>query len=444
MDNTVLFNKVFGSVAAANIGSAMGAAVAWVSVPGGGWQALEEHFGWVEDFLPWQQKERDVRYWNNSPRLRYRHMDMEPGMTEDGAEIRYLLALAMIEKRGRITVDDLAAIWQREIRRENIGRLVNPHIIIHFDRLTAGDERTRIPPRLIGSMTPWPGLVDAAHMIGPIGIVNACDPRQAAQDTEAVCRLLQPPASGGIEASKVIAAATAEAFRPAATVDSVIEAAKAQVSLHTREIVDEALAIARAHPDIKAVREPIRAHFAPTYPYADAVETAAEVMAPFWITQGDVRQGVIGATSLGRDTDCIGGMLGSICGAFAGIDAVPSAWVETVQAAIDRNPSTMQKMSMRATAEALTGVLRERRVGLRRQLDELAELDPASVDQTSRVAARRARAWAPPAPRRSAPRCTDDTAARRPPRRCRTRPPRPCRSLPRSRRSSAPKRGRAR
>jgi ADP-ribosylglycohydrolase len=375
MDNSLLFKKVFGSVAASNIGSAMGAAVEWVSVPGGGWKAVEEHFGWVEELLPWQQQERDVRYWNNSPRLRYHQVDMEPGMTEDGAEIRYLLELAIIEKGGRITVDDLAEVWKREIRREDIGRLVNPHIVIHFDRLMAGDERSRVPPQLIGSMTPWPGLVDAAHMIGPVGIINACNPRQAALDSENVCLLLQPPASGGIEGSKVITAATAEAFRPTATVESVIEASKAHVSLNTREIVDEALAIARESPDIKAVREPIRAHFAPTYPYADAVETAAEAMALFWITKGDVREGLIGATNLGRDTDCIAGMLGSVCGAFKGIDQVPAQWVETVQGAIDRNPYTMQKKSMRETAEGLTGALRKTMAELRGRLDEISAMD---------------------------------------------------------------------
>jgi ADP-ribosylglycohydrolase len=310
MPSSQLFDKVFGAVAAANIGSAIGAAVEWVSVPGGGWKAVEDKFGWVDQPIAWVQKDRDVRYWNNSPRLHYFHMDMEPGMTEDGAEIRYLLALAMIEKKGRVDVDDVAEIWRREIKRSDIGRLVNPHIAIHFDRLIAGDDVTRIPPRLIGAMTPWPGLVDAAHMIGPVGIINACDPAQAAQDTEEICLLLQPPASGGIEGSKAIAAATAEAFRPDATVDSIIDAAKANVSMNTRDIIDEVLEIARQYPDTRAFREPIRKHFMPTYPYADAVETAAEAIGLFWITKGDVREGLVGATNLGRDTDCIGGMLG--------------------------------------------------------------------------------------------------------------------------------------
>jgi ADP-ribosylglycohydrolase len=309
-------------------------------------------------------------------------MDMEPGMTEDGAEIRYLLALAMIEKNGRVNVDDVAEVWRRDIKRSDIGRLVNPHIAIHFDRLVAGDDTTRIPPRLIGTMTPWPGLVDAAHMIGPVGIINACDPRQAAQDTEDICLLMQPPASGGVEGSKVIAAATAEAFRPGATVDSVVEASKAWVSRNTREIIDEVLAIARAHPNIRDIREPIRKHFMPTYPYADAVETAAEAMALFWITKGDVREGLVGATNLGRDTDCIGGMLGSICGAFHGISGVPAEWVELVQKAIDRNTVTVQKLSMEETARRLTEAVRANLDRLHQQVSDLRELDGFNQAET--------------------------------------------------------------
>ncbi|HEY0439467.1 MAG TPA: ADP-ribosylglycohydrolase family protein [Xanthobacteraceae bacterium] len=382
MHNSRLYQKVFGSIAASNIGSAIGAAVEWVSVPGGGWKAVEDVFGWVEQPISWTQKDRDVRYWNNSPRLHYFHMDMEPGMTEDGAEIRYLLALAMIEKNGRVNVDDVAEVWRRDIKRSDIGRLVNPHIAIHFDRLVAGDDTTRIPPRLIGTMTPWPGLVDAAHMIGPVGIINACDPRQAAQDTEDICLLMQPPASGGVEGSKVIAAATAEAFRPSATVDSVVEASKAWVSRNTREIIDEVLAIARAHPNIRDIREPIRKHFMPTYPYADAVETAAEAMALFWITKGDVREGLVGATNLGRDTDCIGGMLGSICGAFHGISGVPAEWVELVQKAIDRNTVTVQKLSMEETARRLTEAVRANLDRLHQQVSDLRELDGFNQAET--------------------------------------------------------------
>lgn len=377
MNESVLFKKVYGSVAASNIGSAIGAAVEWVSVPGGGWKAVEDHFGWVDDLLPWTQRDRAVRYWNNSPPLHYHHMEMAPGMTEDGAEIRYLLAKAIIEKKGRITVEDLAETWREEIKRDDIGKLVNPHIVIHYDRLMAGDENTRIHPKLIGSMTPWPGLVDAAHMIGPVGIINACNPRQAALDTEDICLLLQPPASGGIEGSKVIAAATAEALKPNATVESVVAASKEYVSLHTRQIIDEVLEIAEKYPDVREIREPIRKHFMPTYPYADAVETAAEAIALFWITKGDVREGLISATNLGRDTDCIAGMLGSICGAFKSVDGVPQNWVDRVQEAIDANHVTMQKMSMRETAEHLTEAVLNHLATLKEQAQQITDLHEA-------------------------------------------------------------------
>lgn len=366
-----LFKKIYGSVAAANIGSAMGAAVEWVSVPGGGWKAIEDKWGWVEGFMPWIQQDRDVRYWNNSPRLHYYKVDMDPGMTEDGAEIRYLLALAIINKQGRISVDDLAEVWKKEIKREDIGRLVNPHIRMHYDRLICGDEMSRIPPRFIGSMTHWAGMVDAPHMIGPIGIINACDPKQASIDAAEVSLLLQPPESGGTESSKVIAVATAAAFDPKATVDSVIEAARNNVSSTTREIIDEALDIAKKNPDIRSIREPIRQHFMPTYPYADGVETAAEAIALFYITKGDVRQGIIGATNLGRDTDCIGGMLGSICGAFKGIDGIPAEWVSTCDDAIKRNPFTMQKIPMYELSQKLYGAVLNYKANLSKQIEKL-------------------------------------------------------------------------
>jgi ADP-ribosylglycohydrolase len=380
--STTLFSKVHGSITAGNIGSAIGAAVEWVSVPGGGWPALEAEFGWVTDLLPWVQRDREVRYWNASPRLHYQHMDMPPGMTEDGAEIRYLLVRAIIENGGRIDVDDLAAVFRRDIVREDIGRLVNPHIKIHLDRLMAGDSTSRIPARLIGSMTPWPGLVDATHMIGPIGIVNACNPRQAALDAAEVSLIMQPPASGGVDGAMVIAAATAEAFRPEATVDSVVEAGMAYVGQHTREIIEETLEIASRHPDIREIREPIRQHFMPTYPYADGVETAAEALALFWITKGDVREGLVGATNIGRDTDCIAGCLGSISGAFSGIENVPSAWVETVQAAIDANAYTLQKQSMFDQAVDLVRVVTD--VGselksIAADIDRLGAAAPASI-----------------------------------------------------------------
>ncbi len=356
-EDSQLFKKVYGSMMGSAIGSAMGAAVEWVSVPGGGWRAIESHFGWVETLLAWVQKDRDVRYWNSSPPLHYYHMDMPAGMTEDGAEIRYLLALTMIEKGGRITVEDMAEVWKREIKREDIGRLVNPHIKIIYDRLTAGDQVTRLSPRVIGSLMPWPGVVDACHMIGPVGIINAGNPWQAAQDAREVSLLMQPPVGGGGESSMVVAAAVAEAFRPGATVESVVEASKAHVSTSTREIVDEALAIAREYPDIRAIREPINRHFAPTYPYGDAVEVAAESIALFWITRGDPRQSLIAATNLGRDTDCIGGCLGAIVGAFAGIDAIPTEWADTVQKAISANRYTVQRKSLKEISIGLMGAL---------------------------------------------------------------------------------------
>jgi hypothetical protein len=94
----------------------------------------------------------------------------------------------------------------------------------------------------------------------------------------------------------------------------------------------------------------------------------------------------VGATNLGRDTDCIGGMLGSICGAYKGIAGVPAEWCDLVQGALDRNRVTLQKMSMEETAQRLTGAVRANLERLRRQVTELDQLDSAEATQNNRLA----------------------------------------------------------
>src|SRR5690606_24542139 len=110
VEQTVLYKKILGSYAGSSIGAAMGAAVEWVCNPHGGYKAIEEKYGWVEELLPWTQQERAVRYWN-SPKLQYFYMECLPGMTEDGTELKHLTAETIIDKKGRITVHDLAGKW---------------------------------------------------------------------------------------------------------------------------------------------------------------------------------------------------------------------------------------------------------------------------------------------------------------------------------------------
>lgn len=351
-----LYDKVLGCIAGGSIGASFGAALEWVALPSGGYKALEEKFGGlVEDLLPWSQAERDVRYWNG-PLLHYYPMDHPAGMTEDGTELKYLITKAIIEKGGPITVDDLADVWRRDIRPETIGYLINPHIRIFVDRLSGGNSITRIPPSELGGMTHWPGMVDAMMMVSPIGALHAGDPRQAALDTKNVASILQSRIGYGLDCAAAEAAAVAEAMRPEATVESVIEAAKSFVAAPVAEVIDEAIAIAAANPDIRSVREPFFKKYG-WLPAFDGMEVLAESMALFYITQGDARLSIIGGSNFGRDTDCIACVAGAIAGAFCGASRLPKYWIDTVETAVAHCGITVQDRSMRDTSEDLSRVV---------------------------------------------------------------------------------------
>lgn len=351
MENSMLYKKILGCYAGSSIGASMGAAVEWIALPDGGYKAVEAKLGWVENLLPWQQKGRVVRYWNG-PRLRYFDMDCPAGMTEDGAELKYLTAMTIVEKQGRIDVHDLAESWRKNIRREHIGYLVNPHIVIFYDRLMAGDEMTRLNPRDVGTGSYWPGMVDVQMMISPVGIINAGDPGQAAQDAMNVGSIMQSRIGFGLDLAAAISAAVAEGFKPDATIDSVVEAAKAHVALPVREVIDEAIELAKQYPDLRDIRDPFFKKYS-WLPAFDGMEVLSEALACFYIAKGNAAQAIIGGANFGRDTDCISCVAGAIAGAFSGSDALREDWIDTVESALTQSPYTMQKNSLREVSKGL-------------------------------------------------------------------------------------------
>ncbi len=352
-----LFEKIYGCIAGSSIGASMGAAVEWTSVSGGGYKAIEEKYGWVDKLLSWKQEERDVRYHNAGPKIHYFHMECAPGTTEDGTELKHLMCATIIEKGGRITSKDLAKIWIRDIKRKHIGYLINPHIVISYDRLKSGDAISKLPPNLLGMLGYWPGSVDACMMVFPLGIINACDPWQAAQDAREVCSLLQSPIGGGLECPAAIAAAVAEAFNPKATVGSVIEAACGYVIPRVTEEIKDAVEIARTYGDVKKIRDPFYKRFSATYPFGDALEVLAEALGVFYASGGDPKAAIIGGTNFGRDTDCIASIAGGIAGALKGSKEIPSDWIQTVDQAMQANPYTLQKKTLREASSELASTL---------------------------------------------------------------------------------------
>ncbi len=61
---------------------------------------------------------------------------------------------------------------------------------------------------------------------------------------------------------------------------------------------------------------------------SESVATACGVI---WLAQGEPAKAILMSANLGGDTDTIGAIAGSVCGAWKGAKAFPPAWIETLE-----------------------------------------------------------------------------------------------------------------
>jgi ADP-ribosylglycohydrolase len=341
-----LFSRIYGCEAAGTIANSMG------DIPEGlSWQQIEERYGLLDQLLPQDRKGSRQRRRFGPDWVRHPH-HRPPGTTEDGFERHRLCTGAILKKNGRITIEDLGRTWLEEIDPDKFGYLLGPQDLVIYNLLRAG-----LPPWEVGRHASWPGFIGTSKMIMPVGMVNACRPDEAARDARDLGRLKD--AQGGtndfaIEVCAAIAAAVAEALRPAATVDSIVDTALGQLPEEARAEVEQGVAWAREVEDWQELRPRYAERYAGRH-ISNAVEVLSGGLACFIAAEGQVREAIVYAVNLGRDTDCKAYVAGGLAGALRGIEAVPADWVQTVEQAAAGNPHTV---SQRTACEAATGLHR--------------------------------------------------------------------------------------
>lgn len=363
-----LFLRIYGCEAAGNIANSMGDVTEGLS-----WRQIEERYGLLDKLLPQDKSERR-RPQRFGPDWVYRAHHRPPGMGEDGFERHRLCVAAIVKKGGRITIEDLARTWVDEVDPGKFGYLLGPQDQVIYNLLKSG-----LPPWEVGRYAAWPGFIGTSKMIMPIGMVNACHPDNAARDALDVSRIKDVqgrPDNFALEVAAAIAAATAEALRPAATVQSVIETATAQLPAQPRKEVMRALDWGRNTRDWKQLR-PL---FEKTYegkPISNAVEVLSGGLACFLVANGEPREAIVCAVNLGRDTDCKGYVAGGLAGALRGIDAIPKGWVDTVEEQVVNDPYTVSRRTARQSAEGLYRAAMNEMRGMKRAADELESMAAA-------------------------------------------------------------------
>jgi ADP-ribosylglycohydrolase len=316
-----LYDKTYGALAGGAIGDAMGQVTEMMQYP-----TIERVHGWIDDLR------------ETGPAARF-SPNVAAGTYTDDTRLKHLFCEAIIRKGGRITADDLAETWLAQMKGWYYTPVLNAYYKLAVDHV-----RPRNAGR--GNMS----SNSTAMAIAPVGMLNACDPRQAAQDAYEVACLVHEDYA--LDAAAAIAAAVAEAFSPAASVDSILEASTAYLDRDSemRDLIRRAVELARSTGDY--IR--FRAEFYRTmlwerpqgvsteaaapegyYDIAEPRETVPTCLALVALANGRARDAIIFSANFGRDADTIGSMVGGIVGAYEGIAGLPSAWVDKVNAVND-------------------------------------------------------------------------------------------------------------
>ena len=347
-----LFEKIYGCEAAGSIGNSMGEIME-------GWTIEErkKRLGYVEELLPVVKPDFDGRLNRTNPAdvslgypLIYHGHSRVAGTTEDGEERHRLCATAIIEKGDRIDITDLARIWTRDLKPEHFGYLLGPQDQIIYYALKAG-----VPPWEVGRYASWPGFYGTTKMISPVGEVNACNPALAAQDALDLGRIKDVRGVSGnyaLEVCSAYAASIAEALKPDATINSVIDTALSYLSWSPQSDALEALDWAKNSDSCEEFGQKFEVKYTGR-PVSNAVEIFTAALGLFYMADADPKKAIIFGVNSGRDTDCRAHTAGSLSGAMKGISAVPVEWIRTVDHAMKDNPYTVSRRSCLETADGI-------------------------------------------------------------------------------------------
>jgi ADP-ribosylglycohydrolase len=315
---TRLYSRALAALYAGNIGDAMGGPTENKSPA-----EIEKAHGWLADF--------------------------DSGGTDDTI-LRDLLAEALIRTGGYATLDDWAKVWL-----ERWDDIFGPKVTRFFLSVLHTARKLKIlgEPRMaaLGNIP----CSSSAMGIAPVGIVNACNPRQAVLQAYNLSSLINTYDSAFVQdGAAAIAAAVAAALDEAATVDSILEASTAYLDeiggAKIRGAIRRALEVSAEAGEYRKFRRFVYDHAEEFLEprKMNSRETVPITLALFRLAQGDPEKTITYGANFGRDADTMAAMGGAIAGAFRGMDAMPARWVSKVAGLAQVPPETLAEGLVRA------------------------------------------------------------------------------------------------
>ena len=359
MEETKLFKKVYGCMLGGAIGDALGGPVEHMAPE----QIRESYGGNLDRYVPYQR-----------PPAHHAQFAAGAGIGNytDDTRLKHLHCEAIFRAGGKPRPGDLALVLAKayhnapDALHEGFVEEYYMKALWQADKSIFGGEPTN------GSLM----------ANSPLGLIMACRPDEAYQLGYDMAFLTAGYAKNS---SALLVAAIAEAMRPDATVDGVIEAACASHLRFARrregdhwhatpwrydpnlKFLEQALQIARSTRDVFAIREPLMEILEWGHLFSEAIHTLVVALSMFVAAEGDVKKSIMGAIMYGRDKDSYASVAGALAGTYQGIDGIPQDWIQPV---IDGNPEVdMYDYSLRLTQLIQTQYQQERA-----DLDDLGAL----------------------------------------------------------------------
>jgi ADP-ribosylglycohydrolase len=362
--NVSLREKFFGCIAGLHVGSALkGPCEGWA------WQDIQAKYGTIDRMIGYQDYHNG---WNR-----------EPGTTEDGVERSKMMTTAIIEKKDRVTAEDVRAIWVRDMKPEAASMISEP-----FEGVLLAMAKSGIPACDIGRYCDYAGLVSMSRSCHPIALINAGDIEGAVEDVFEVGQLYQTTNSRGLQWAAVTGIAIASATKSGATVDSVIGdilkghprfsnrgGATSQMAVVAE--IERALELTKNCKDFREMRVAFDAVYngkGMAYATAYANEVVTKAVCVFHMCKGNTKEAMISGVNMGRDTDCLAATASGISGALTGASSIPEEWFKQVDYATTKMPVTNSRRTVRQSADGMYEAFQAR---LRRIRSYAGEMEKA-------------------------------------------------------------------
>ncbi len=359
MENSRLFKKVYGCLLGGAIGDALGGPVEhWTPE-----QIRNTYGGNLDHYVPYDRPPSHHGHFGEGERI---------GAYTDDTRLKHLYCKAIFRAGGKPRAGDLAHVLAEAYHRAP-DAMYEGFVEEYYMKAVWGRDK------VIFGGEPTNGAIMANS---PLGLITACRPDEAYQLGFDLAFFTDGHAK---TAAAMMVTAIAEAMRPQATVDGVIEAAReAHLRFARRregdhwhntpwrydpnlKFLDEALVIARREHDVFAIRQPLMELLEWGHLFSESIHTLVVAFSMFVAAKGDVKQSIMSAVMYGRDKDSYASVAGALAGAFNGVDAIPPEWIQPV---IDGNP----EVDMHEYALRLTELIAADYQKTRADLDDIAAL----------------------------------------------------------------------